>query len=101
MARDRRVRGRNEDGADDSALGWPGKRALTDSLGQPSRGARANVPGRRALTDALPARAAEVRDEDVAAQGTAGGTRPLPHLDLIQRAFGRHDVSRIRVQVGG
>lgn len=37
----------------------------------------------------------------IAMQGTAGASEPLPFLDQIQRAFGRHDVSSVRAQVGG
>ena len=36
-----------------------------------------------------------------AAEGVAGAAAPLPHLDEIQRAFGRHDVTGVRAQVGG
>jgi hypothetical protein len=33
--------------------------------------------------------------------GIAGGGGPLPHLDTVQQAFGRHDVSGIEAHVGG
>jgi hypothetical protein len=33
--------------------------------------------------------------------GVASANSPLPHLDAIQRSFGKHDVSGIRAQVGG
>jgi len=36
-----------------------------------------------------------------AAAGVEGAGAPLPHLETIQRSFGRHDVSRVRAQVGG
>src|SRR5882672_1692263 len=36
-----------------------------------------------------------------AALGTSGGAARLPHLDRIQRLFGRHDVSGVRAYVGG
>jgi hypothetical protein len=36
-----------------------------------------------------------------AARGVATPAQPLPHADSIQRAFGRHDVSRIQAHVGG
>src|SRR5215470_8758704 len=35
-----------------------------------------------------------------AARGVATPAQPLPHADVIQRAFGRHDVSRIKAHVG-
>ena len=34
-------------------------------------------------------------------QGTEDASDRLPHLDLIQRLFGRHDVSAVRARVGG
>jgi len=36
-----------------------------------------------------------------AQRGVATPASPLPHLDLIQRAFGRHDVSGVKAHVGG
>ena len=33
---------------------------------------------------------------EAAAHGTSGASGPLPHLDAIQRSFGRHDVSQIQ-----
>jgi hypothetical protein len=33
--------------------------------------------------------------------GTANASSPLPHLATIQRAFGRHDLSSVRAQIGG
>ena len=36
-----------------------------------------------------------------AAHGTSGGGTSLPHLDTIQRLFGRHDVSHVQAYVGG
>ncbi|MFT3700337.1 MAG: DUF4157 domain-containing protein [Kofleriaceae bacterium] len=38
---------------------------------------------------------------EIAKRGTAGSGGQLPHLEQIQRAFGRHDVSGIRAHVGG
>lgn len=35
-----------------------------------------------------------------AKQGIADAGAPLPHLDVIQRAFGRHDVTGVRAHVG-
>lgn len=35
-----------------------------------------------------------------AARGTSGAGRPLPFLQQIQSAFGRHDVSRVQAYVG-
>jgi len=37
---------------------------------------------------------------DLAAQGTQGGGGSLPHLDTIQSAFGRHDVSGVQAHTG-
>lgn len=38
---------------------------------------------------------------DVAAEGVSGSGGSLPHLQRIQSAFGRHDVSRVQAHVGG
>jgi hypothetical protein len=47
-------------------------------------------------------RAAYTRDvHATAARGVEGASAPLPFLSTIQKAFGRHDVSRVRVQIGG
>jgi len=51
--------------------------------------ATAAVPGRPRST------------QEIADGGVAGTCRALPHLESIQRAFGRHDVSAIRAHVGG
>ena len=39
--------------------------------------------------------------QSTAAAGVAGAASRLPHFDTIQRAFGKHDISGIRAQVGG
>ena len=39
--------------------------------------------------------------QETAATGVSGAGTTLPHLDLVQRAFGRHDVSGIQAHVGG
>ncbi|MEZ4359048.1 MAG: DUF4157 domain-containing protein [Kofleriaceae bacterium] len=38
---------------------------------------------------------------DAAARGVADASAPLPHFEVIQRAFGRHDLRRLRAQIGG
>jgi hypothetical protein len=38
--------------------------------------------------------------QSIAAEGVAGPVTPLPHAGLIQRAFGRHDISTITAHVG-
>ena len=43
----------------------------------------------------------EATVRSAAARGVETAASPLPHLDTIQRAFGRHDVSAIRAHVGG
>lgn len=37
----------------------------------------------------------------IARRGTKGSAQPLPHLDAVQRSFGRHDISGVRAHVGG
>jgi hypothetical protein len=41
------------------------------------------------------------RAQAIADAGTASGGAPLPHLETIQRSFGRHDVSGVEAHVGG
>ena len=38
---------------------------------------------------------------DIAKAGVRGASAPLPDAEVIQRAFGRHDVRRVRAVVGG
>lgn len=54
----------------------PGKRTLSEELGEP------DVPA-------------------IAQHGVAGSGGSLPHLDRVQRAFGKHDVSGVTAHVGG
>ena len=86
--------------------------------GRESNAQRSNTPatspdavGKRALTDAGPvqrkadgaAKKADGASKDVhaaAARGTATPGGKLPHLDLIQKAFGRHDVSGVQAHAG-
>jgi Domain of unknown function (DUF4157) len=39
--------------------------------------------------------------QSTAQAGVAGASSPLPFLDVIQRSFGKHDVSGVRAQIGG
>jgi len=73
------------------------------------------VPGKRTLVDDLPPVPHPVQRSTAgggdaptgpevhaaAAHGTSGPSSALPHLDLIQRAFGRFDVSHVKAHVGG
>ncbi len=89
----------------------PGKTTLVQA--QLARSARELAPApavQRATTGGVPtaspaASSPEGTDGDTvhqaAARGVAGSGGPLPHADMIQRAFGRHDVSGIRAHVGG
>jgi hypothetical protein len=84
--------------ADDASPRAPGRRTLTSSLrGGPT--AEQVVQRMLQYLGVEPARDADVHD--VAASGFAGGGEALPHLDAVQRAFGRHDVSGVRAHVGG
>jgi hypothetical protein len=66
-------------------------------------------PGKRTLTEQLPvqrsANGAGGTDrgavQEAATQGVASGGGPLPHADMIQRLFGRHDLSGVEAHVGG
>jgi Domain of unknown function (DUF4157) len=63
--------------------------------------------GKRTLVESLPVqqRASEVGgtgDVHAAAEhGLRGSAQSLPHLDVIQQAFGKHDVSGVQAFVGG
>src|SRR4051812_25023907 len=74
-----------------------GKQTLTMALpdAAPARGA---APVQRLATEASPGAAAI---HAAAQDGLAGPSAPLPHLDRIQRLFGRHDVSGVQAHVGG
>jgi hypothetical protein len=81
--------------------GGAGKQTLTGGLGA------SQDPGKQTLTDAarpVQASTGNLSGRDVAAtadRGVAGASAQLPHSAAIQRAFGRHDISGIRAQVGG
>ncbi len=78
-------------------------------------GAQANTVGKRTLVEQLDAAPSIVQHKAIAAaaaaapeavhaaaaHGTAATPEALPYRDTIQRAFGRHDVSRIGAHVGG
>ena len=63
--------------------------------------------GKGTLTEHLVQRREEAggsADRDVhaaAAHGTSGTATALPHLEPIQRLFGRHDISQVQAHVGG
>jgi hypothetical protein len=69
----------------------PGKRRLVDGGGERRRA----EPGKATLTEQLPASSPAALHR-AAAAGVAGSGQSLPHLDAIQRAFGRHDVTGVR-----
>lgn len=109
----------------------PGKHSGTEFIGRGTAGPKSNVPGKRTLAEGLPATAGSIEAmldslggagnigaavqrrsiggpppgaalaKKVAGDGLAGASSSLPHLETIQRAFGRHDVSGVRAQVGG
>jgi hypothetical protein len=78
---------RGPDGASSPCLD-PGKRTLTEQL-----------PVQRSANGAGGADSGAVRE--AATQGGASGGGPLPHVDMIQRLFGRHDISGVEAYVGG
>ena len=104
----------------------PGKRAPTDRLPVQRRAAAPAVPAadapgpaRATPTDAaaafaapfffatgpaVQARGGALSDDTVgehAAAGVAAADAPLPYATQLQAAFGRHDLSTVRAQVGG
>jgi len=80
----------------DHEPGAPGRRTLSEPFPpapvvqrRPSLAVAAAADGLRTAADDVPGQ--------VAADGLAGASEPLPHRDRIQAAFGRHDVGGIRV----
>ena len=67
----------------------PGKSTLTSSLPVQHKAEVGGAPGGLGATDTHAA----------AALGTSGAGTTLPHLDLIQRSFGRHDVGQVQAHV--
>ncbi|MEZ4363203.1 MAG: DUF4157 domain-containing protein [Kofleriaceae bacterium] len=83
-------------------LGAAAERNLATELGDP-----ADLADRRAeddvreVDDAREADDARLADDELARRATEGAGGSLPHLELIQAAFGHHDVSGIRAHQGG
>lgn len=130
MAFDHRTRlARTSNAATADSTLAPGKRTLTEQLSVQRREG-ATWPGAEPGADAVPSMPAPLpaaassrppptlqmlfglgpapaAAEDpahvhaAAARGTATPATQLPYADQIQRAFGRHDISRIQAHVGG
>jgi hypothetical protein len=82
----------------------PGKVTLAEQLGKPNP-IVSLVPGRTTHSDRLPVQrkagaGKPKRPDAIARRGVAGTGSQLPHLDQIQAAFGRHDVSQVRAHTG-
>jgi len=68
-------------------------------------------PGKRTLVEqefaaiqrrgGVPAPGGDAGVQAAAAQGTATPSSTLPHIDTIQRSFGRHDISGVQAHTGG
>jgi outer membrane protein OmpA-like peptidoglycan-associated protein len=81
----------------------PGKRTLTQDM-QPVqlRAAGGGEHGDGEPADGEPGGTGDGGDAaEIAAEGVAGGGGALPHLDEIQRSFGRHDVRGVSAHTGG
>jgi hypothetical protein len=85
----------------------PGKSTLTQPAGIASaQGSSPSIdPGRATLTEpAEQARsnaAPKGRPHEAATRGIAEAHERLPYLERIRRSFGRHDVSDVKVAIGG
>ena len=70
-----------------------------------ARSSRGTEGGTRALVQRNQGRVVDVEPEQVksnAAQGLAGASSSLPHLDAIQASFGGgHDMSSVKANIGG
>ena len=73
----------------------PGKATLVQRLDAPQR--PASVVQRQAGSETAASGDGAL---DIAARGTSGAGSALPHVDRIQAAFGRHDVSGITAHTG-
>jgi hypothetical protein len=113
MELDRRTQSTSARAAADHHVPVVGKQTLTEHLpvqraASPQPTARAAVPmptGPRPTLQMLFGRprgaAGEPGDVHAAAlRGTATAATQLPHLDAIQRSFGRHDVSGVKAHTG-
>src|SRR4051794_9700203 len=88
----------------------PGKRSMTEELGEPGSGPPPLSPGKRALTDGMAgvqmkrthgSAASRAAIHDAAARGVSTTASALPFADQIQASFGpEHDVSKIQAHVG-
>ncbi|HET9625577.1 MAG TPA: DUF4157 domain-containing protein [Kofleriaceae bacterium] len=85
--------------ARDHASPGPGKSSTTAGVGpgKQSLVSQALAPVQRKETGAAPTGDVHA----AAARGTAGAGGQLPHLDAIQRSFGRFDVSGVQAHTGG
>jgi hypothetical protein len=75
-----------------SVAAAPGKRTLVETVCGDTPVQRQAGEGAQTPSDGIHA---------AAARGTATPAGPLPHAGLIQRAFGRHDISSVKAHVGG
>ncbi|HWU90257.1 MAG TPA: DUF4157 domain-containing protein [Kofleriaceae bacterium] len=75
-----------------------GRRTLVEQTygSGPASSARGPVQQVAVAAGALPAKQDPAAVHQAADHGTSGAAGPLPHLDLIQGSFGRHDVSGIK-----
>lgn len=99
-ARERRVgRGGAKEFGAESTGAVPGKTTRSGEL-------EASIPTRSGELEAFIPQwedidPSEYLEHAAAARGVEKADEPLPHRDLIQRSFGRHDVGSIRTQIGG
>lgn len=101
-----------DEGADEDGDGTPVQRKADGDEEEPGDGDDAAKPDDEAPGDADEAAGEEPvqrkarggrarRIHRAAAEGLAGTSQPLPHLDPIQASFGHHDVTGVEAHVGG
>ena len=84
----------------------PGRRSLTDALQLKTRGNDEAASSHRMVSRA-PVQCAgqdgggHPNAQSIAAHGLSGAATTMPHVDRIQRLFGRHDIAGIQAHVGG
>src|SRR5688572_10849991 len=87
-----------------AALDAPIQRKADPAEGVDARGqslAEMGAPVQRKAEGSMQQQSLGEINAHTAQAGVSGGGGQLPHLDRIQRSFGKHDVSGVQAHVGG
>lgn len=75
--------------------------AQTSSLGSPNPGVLQKAGGNAASRKEIAATNSSLEARRTATAGVSGSGRTLPYADVIQKAFGQHDIGTVRAHIGG